>query len=251
MSLEQTSLDLTLDLDALQDYIRGDESPLVEFVELSRAADGSNTNLLTMNTRDTSVVRPDLRLVQVDSNLSSDQAGEMLQSLMGTGFQLASNDLTDVLVPGGVITIIAGRMYPVPPPDPTSPAVPNLPKTGPGGYIFTKATVFGLNMDGSPDPEDNGRGAPILGGINTQNPSLIGAAVPAPQLVKRFGRLAAARGQHVEVTSLDSGLMTTAQIVDFGPGLGPQRNGVALDLTLGAQRALQGNGKIRVKYRFV
>jgi hypothetical protein len=117
--------------------------------------------------------------------------------------------------------------------------------------MFTKASVFGLNMDGTPDPEDNAIGA---WGDVTTNPSLVGAAIPKSVAIAHFGTFAATRHQKIEVTRLANDLSIVAPIVDLGPKEGPNSpvsKGVALDLTLAAQKALGGNGMIEVKYRFV
>lgn len=116
---------------------------------------------------------------------------------------------------------------------------------------MTLATVFGLNMDGSVDTEDNGVGSPILGSVNTRNPHLIGASIPIALAKQKFGSLQNVRGKRVEVTHVANGLQIVAPIVDFGPSVAQVAKGMALDLTLGAQVALGGNGKIPVKYRFV
>jgi len=106
-------------------------------------------------------------------------------------------------------------------------------------------------MDGSWDRGDNGVGSPILGSVNTRDPHLVGAAVPIAFAKAQFGKLRNARGKSVEVTSRVNGVSITAPIVDFGPTAAQVKRGIALDLTLAAQRALGGNGKTPVKYRFV
>ncbi len=69
--------------------------------------------------------------------------------------------------------------------------------------------------------------------------------------IAQFGSLSKVRGNQVEVTNLANDLAIRADIVDFGPSVARVNAGVALDLTLGSQRKLGGNGNIRVKYRFV
>jgi rare lipoprotein A (peptidoglycan hydrolase) len=59
------------------------------------------------------------------------------------------------------------------------------------------------------------------------------------------------KGNRVEVTNPVNGLKIVAPIVDFGPSVAQVKKGIALDLTLAAQRALGGNGKTNVQYRFV
>lgn len=126
-----------------------------------------------------------------------------------------------------------------------------LPARNSDGSISTKATTFGLNPDGSIDREDNGQGAPLLGGINTRNRDVVGVAIPFSLAIQQFGSLRGARGQFVEVTNPATGLTTKAQIVDFGPSDYLVRQGKALDLTYGAQQAIGANGNTPVSFRFI
>jgi len=121
-----------------------------------------------------------------------------------------------------------------------------------GGTISGLATNFGYN-----DPEDNGRGTPLLdpshsGGVVTNDPNVMGVAIPASVLEQvlgvppinsntTFSSWAPARNAAVEISS-GSGAPVYVPIVDVGPGSGPQSKGVVVDETYGLYQKLGGNG---------
>lgn len=118
--------------------------------------------------------------------------------------------------------------------------------------LNTKATVFGLNLDGSVDTQDNGKG---WLGANTRDPSLVGVSLPIPAIEKMYGSLPAARkaiaangAPTFDVTNPATGQTVTAPLVDVGPSAGQQAKGIGLDLTLGASRALGGTGLNPMNY---
>jgi hypothetical protein len=112
-------------------------------------------------------------------------------------------------------------------------------------------TIFGLNPDGTPDTQDNGRGAPRLGSRNTRDPNLIGVALPESVLREQLGNDPAAwRRAKVQAMTPD-GKSITAPIVDLGPGDEPQARNVSIDLTYGAQQALGTSGNDPVGYRII
>lgn len=117
-----------------------------------------------------------------------------------------------------------------------------------------RSTVFGLNMDGSIDPEDNGQGA---FGYNTRDPELKGFSLPVDTIKKYIGdytkdpavyRAIQSGRYRVAATNLDTGQSLTAPIVDAGPA---KWTGNVLDSTLGAARHLGLDGDGRVSYQIL
>jgi hypothetical protein len=230
-----------LDLKGLGSFINGLETPTLEFLKLTRDnPKNSSDNIFTFSEGGDPVSRNSITIVQLDPDFDANQAANFVDQQMNLGFEPIC--FADVNIPGGTISVIAFR-------EPGGHGKPDS-----GGFTFTKASLFGLNMDGSIDTEDNGVGSRALGSINTRDPHLIGAAIPQSIALIKFGTFSAVRGHKVEVTNLANNLTIIAAIVDFGPSEkrgGPVSKGVALDLTLAAQKALGGNGMINVKYRFV
>jgi N-acetylmuramoyl-L-alanine amidase len=104
-----------------------------------------------------------------------------------------------------------------------------------GSFISGKATNFGYN-----DPDDNGVGAPKLGGLSTNNTSLVGIAVPQEALQAYVGAHPASwRTARVEVVTGDNRHLLVP-IVDLGPKDTSDQRGVVADLTEGLAR-LTGN----------
>jgi hypothetical protein len=238
--LTQVQCPPDLDLTGLQDFINSQESRRVRFNNISESGHSPAPNILTLSVSDVPIDLAPIVLKQVPPDLEADAAGKLIDELISQGYQPDNDHFYDVNVPGGEITVIPFRKEQLPPTNP-----------GSQGGIKTLATVFGLNMDGSIDAEDNGVGSPILGSINTRDPHLVGASIPIAVAKAQFGALASVRGHQVEVTHLANAAKIVAPIVDFGPSVAQVMKGMALDLTLGAQIALGGNGKIPVEYRFV
>jgi hypothetical protein len=228
------------DLIALQQFVNNQESPLCRFNNISESGLSPSPNVLTLSILDSPVQLAPVQFQQIDPNMTADQAGVFLDNLIDQGLQPDSDDFFDINVPGGEVSIVVFRGQA------TFAPVPDGQ-----GLIQTLATVFGLNMDGSIDSEDNGVGSPILGSVNTRDPHLVGAAVPIAIAKAQFGSLQNVRGNRVQVTSNVTNITITAPIVDFGPSVAQVARGMALDLTLAAQRAIGGNGKTPVRYRFV
>lgn len=238
--LTQIQCPAGLDIAGLQKFINDQESPLCRFNNISESGLNPAPNILTLTIDDTPVSLKPVVLRQIDPTLTADDAGKLIDSLIEQGLQPDNDHFYDVNVPGGEISVIVFR------------GEDNfLPSTEGNGFISTIATVFGLNMDGTLDQEDDGVGSPFLGSVNTRDPHLVGASIPIAIAKQKFGSVKSVRGNQVEVFYLANGLSIVAPIVDFGPSVGQVKKGIALDLTLGAQRALGGNGKIKVKYRFV
>jgi hypothetical protein len=222
------------DLEAL---IKDNETLSSEFVYMEASTQTPGNNLLYYEIHETDEVHDEIVLKALPPNLTQDQAGEFVDHLCDLGLQ-PFKSYFNVMVSGNLVSILPCRQG-------QPPATPNI-----GDWIFTKATVFGLNMDGTLDTADNGIGAPVLGSIRTTDPDLVGCALPIPVLRKKFGSLVSARGQSIEVARPDGTLSTRVRIVDLGPSNAQIAKGIALDLTLGAQRALHGDGLTPVKYRF-
>lgn len=227
-------------LSALEAAIFGAESRSVEFAYLRKSEGANDSNDIIYEIHDPLMAaQPDpLKLIAFASNLTPAQVENRLDTMINQGL-IPLGKMFDIAVPGGLITVVPCRTTVVPPPQ-------NI-----DSWMETKATVFGLNMDGSPDQLDNGRGAPVLGYINTANTQVVGAALPIPILKKRYGSLKAARGQFIEVEHPSKGKSIIAQIVDLGPSNEQIKKGIALDLTYKAQHDLEGDGLIDVRFRFV
>jgi hypothetical protein len=129
-------------------------------------------------------------------------------------------------------------------------------------FKFGNATTFGLNYDGTRDFGDNGVGFynnPVTGRpYNTRDPNLIGASVPASDLVASFGQEATnpnsalsrmiGRGDIQVQVAQPNGGVVQMPLVDQGPGA---RENATLDLTHGASRLFLTQGKRVLGYRFV
>jgi hypothetical protein len=137
-----------------------------------------------------------------------------------------------------------------------------------GGMLKGTATTFGLNYDGSYDPDDNGVG--FFGGVNTRNPKLKAVAVPVDVLEAAFGKftqknaqggydaldtpeakkiIAEIRSAHVEALGLD-GKIHNFPIVDIQGSL-KGHPGKVLDMTPAAGRELGFNDNHSVSYQIV
>jgi len=221
----------------LEAFIQDNETLSAEFVYMEASEQTPGNNLLYYEIHETDEAHDEIVLQALPPNLTQDQAAEFVDHLCDLGLQ-PFKSYFNVMVSGKLASILPCRKGQPPP-------TPNI-----ADFVFTKATVFGLNMDGSADKADNGIGAPVLGSIKTTDPTLVGCALPIPVLRKRFGSVVNARGQSIEVARPDGTLSTKVRIVDLGPSNAQIKKGIALDLTLGAQRALHGNGLTPVKYRF-
>jgi hypothetical protein len=239
MAFSQFKLDASENIGEIQKIIRLLESPLMEFMGMVETGHFPAPNVLFFKAHDEPVELKPIILEQVDPDLSQEDAGALVDKRIDQGFAPLSN-FFDINLTRGEVTVLAYRSEQELPLDKDDE-----------NWIHTNATVFGLNMNGSYDEEDNGMGAPVLGSINTRNPSLVGAAIPIRLAKQIFGTLAGAKDQSIEVVHKANNRTIQAKIVDLGPSEGQVAKGIALDLTLGAQKALGGNGLIPVKYRFI
>ncbi len=117
-----------------------------------------------------------------------------------------------------------------------------------GGWITGKATNFGYN-----DSQDNGRGSPLLdqtngAGINTNNTSIYGVAIPESVIQQEFGISDRKWSSYSEVRKagvmVTNGTKTTVvPIVDLGPGAGPISKGVVIDETYALNQSMGGDGQ--------
>ncbi len=123
-------------------------------------------------------------------------------------------------------------------PPPTSDFRPPAPG------VQALATTFGFR-----DPIDNGRGA---WGDATNNPTILGAALPIATLREKFGDENKAHGRMVRVTNPATGQSITVPIVDKGPAEWViARQGPTIDLTHAATQAIGGTGKTPVTWEWV
>ena len=114
------------------------------------------------------------------------------------------------------------------------------------GYVTGRATTFGYQ-----DPKDPGVGAPKLGGINTNEASLVGVAIPEEVLRQRVGATPAQwRKARVEVVAKD-GRHMLVPIVDLGPGDEAQSKGVAVDFTHGLSTVLGHSDENSYQFKIV
>jgi hypothetical protein len=109
--------------------------------------------------------------------------------------------------------------------------------------ICGRATVFGLNYDGSTDREDNGLGA---FGRQTANKTILGASLPVPIIKESIGDhrnaaiAAAIRKEYYTVFVTNRlGKSINLPIVDVGPAVWTHN---LCDLTYAAAHYLQTNG---------
>jgi peptidoglycan hydrolase-like protein with peptidoglycan-binding domain len=147
--------------------------------------------------------------------------------------------------------------------------------SAPGTVIYSgsgRATIFGLNYDGNPDPEDNGEG---FFEYNTSTTSLHGVALPVATLDSVLGafngsvaRLGASIVEHapgryindlirqkikakdfvVSVTNKDGVTDPNCPIVDIGPA---QHTGNDIDLTYATAHALSTGGDAQVTFSII
>jgi hypothetical protein len=122
-----------------------------------------------------------------------------------------------------------------------------------GDTYTTKATIFGLNTNGSIDSLDNGKG---FMGANTRDPSLQGVSIPIDAFKQLYGSVNAGKqaiqkygSPQFEVTNPKTGLTILAPLADLGPSVGQQQKGIGLDLTYGASKALGGTGLDTMQYK--
>lgn len=122
----------------------------------------------------------------------------------------------------------------------TSSAANVPPITGP-------TTVFGLDVDGNIDTQDNGVGA---WGADTRDPSLMGVSLPFKTLERWYGKdyneFIKNNKPMIEVTNPKTGKTILAPIVDAGPA---EWTGHELDLTFAAARELGSTGKDTMTFR--
>jgi N-acetylmuramoyl-L-alanine amidase len=115
-----------------------------------------------------------------------------------------------------------------------------------GDYVSGKATTFGYKDKGDP-----GVGAPRLGTISTNDPDLVGIAVPEQALRQRLGANPALwRTARVEVVTPD-GRHMLVPIVDLGPKDTSGQRGVAADFTQKLHSLLGNTGEETYKFKIV
>lgn len=112
-------------------------------------------------------------------------------------------------------------------------------------WVPTVSTVFGHNLDGSRDREDNGMGA---WGDSTGEAGIPAASLPRPILKKLFGNENKARGAVLEVLNPANGGRIQVPVLDKGPATW---TGAGLDLTGTAAGALGLKGRDLVMYRLL
>lgn len=115
-------------------------------------------------------------------------------------------------------------------------AVPAGDRT-PVAVAMGPGTIYGLNVDGSPDGQDNGR---TFAGDNSRDTEFRGVAIPRSAARQYFGSEQAAMGKTARVTNLDTGLVTEAPIREIGPA---ERTGNVVDLSYALTREVGGTGK--------
>lgn len=110
-------------------------------------------------------------------------------------------------------------------------------------------TVFGLNLDGSIDYQDNGQGK---FGYNTRNTTLVGVSLPKATLIAMFGNnyssFIRANTPQIQVTNPATGATIVAPIVDEGPA---PWTGNAIDLTYAAAKSLGMTGRDRLRFNLI
>ena len=118
--------------------------------------------------------------------------------------------------------------------------------TSAGPFVSGRATTFGYH-----DPEDEGVGSPSLGKINTNDPKLVGIAVPEEALLRQLGANKSDwRTARVEVVGPD-GRHFLMPIVDIGPKDTSQQRGVAADFTHGAAVLLNHDDSNTYQFRII
>jgi hypothetical protein len=114
------------------------------------------------------------------------------------------------------------------------------------GYVTGKATTFGYKDKGDP-----GVGAPRLGTISTNDPDLVGIAVPEQALRQQIGANPAAwRQARVDVMTQD-GRHMLVPIVDLGPGDTSPQRGVAADFTQKLHGLLGNTGEQTYGFKII
>jgi hypothetical protein len=182
--------------------------------------------------------------MKIDYSLSPEELKAAVeQYLVALGHPVATTD-SFVLNPDGTVTVEIAQESPAAILPPKQVGSSSLPPDPP--YSITgRATIFGLNYDGSVDKSDNGQG---FFGYNTRDKSLIGASVPEEVLIATLG-LTGLWGHNAEavlkwakeqqpvvmVWSQRTGKSALAALVDVGPALS---TGNALDRTYGLCEAL-------------
>jgi hypothetical protein len=153
-----------------------------------------------------------------------------------------------------------------------TPAVPVATPVSPGRVIDLatpvtdtivtgRATVFGLNYDGSRDPGDNGVGA---WGAHTANQTIMGASLPEGVMISTFGftgtwaenaeRVGKFLGDNkIQVSVTSKGKTILLDVDDAGPAREYQGQLLhnAIDLTYAAAHALETNGDAIVSYQII
>ena len=126
----------------------------------------------------------------------------------------------------------------------TAPAGATAAASGTQGYISGKATTFGYK-----DPDDNGVGAPKLGGLSTDNTDLIGIAVPEQALRSYVSAHPADwRKARVDVVTKD-GRHVLVPIVDLGPR--DTSGAVAADFTQGLTNLTGNTGDQNYQFKII
>jgi hypothetical protein len=120
------------------------------------------------------------------------------------------------------------------------------------GVLTTNSSEFGAVDD--PDPQTNplginGGGDPGNGGgpdgwetgasgKNVGSVNSTGISLPIAQEISQYGSVAAAQGQPVTVTNLNTGVSVATTIVDAGPSASRAAQGYGVDLTYSTARSL-------------
>lgn len=226
-----------LALDPFLKFVSAQESDGLHFVHMQRDEDDKDFNLVYYGNLPVAVAREPLNFQPVPPGLNEAQLGLWLDQLIGNGLK-PFKSYFNVLVSGKEVSILPCRVGPLP-----EVTVPGT------GWVKTKATIFGLNLDGSRDTQDNGVGAPVLGSIPTANKTQPGCALPQALLIQHYGSLAKARGQSVQVRQPGNAASAlTVPIVDIGPREDIVAGGVGIDLTYKTHHDLGGTGKFDVEY---
>jgi len=124
----------------------------------------------------------------------------------------------------------------------------STPSSNPNDILRGPTTIFGHNLDGSPDTQDNGIGA---FGANTRDPNVEGVSLPFETLDQFFGshrNANAIKNAKVWVQNPKTGQTGTFPILDKGPA---KWTGNALDLTGAAGRKLGSTGKDEMLFRIL
>jgi hypothetical protein len=147
------------------------------------------------------------------------------------------------------------------PPARTTPSIPTPSGSNSQTSVTGRATIFGLNYDGSMDAGDHGIGA---WGTHTANKELIGVSLPEGVIVSTFGfegtwRQDAAKvgrfltEKKIQVEVFRNGKTILATVCDAGPARTYKGKLLhnAIDLTYALAHELDTSGDATVTYRIL